>query len=155
MITSDERNVRKSRAKSIESASTCTVAGGNITVAFHILLTLILITSGIVTAAPPPPPETMPLWHSASTLASLGMSITPPPESSIALHHFDLPCQTCHIPVYAKEQYVKTWWDWSTAGELKDGEGDFEGRVMGPFLEPVLLTQRPLAETHGCHQYYL
>jgi octaheme c-type cytochrome (tetrathionate reductase family) len=39
-------------------------------------------------------------------------------------------CQTCHIPVYAKEQYVKTWWDWSTAGELKDGEGEFEGRKV-------------------------
>jgi hypothetical protein len=25
---------------------------------------------------------------------------------------------------------VKTWWDWSTAGELKDGEGEFEGRKV-------------------------
>jgi octaheme c-type cytochrome (tetrathionate reductase family) len=46
-------------------------------------------------------------------------------------HHTDrLACQTCHIPVYAKERYVKTWWDWSTAGELKDGEGAFEGRKV-------------------------
>lgn len=98
MIASDERNVRKLRAKSIESATTCKVARGNLTAAIHMSLILILITSRIVTAAPPPPPESMPLWYSASTLASLGMSITPPPESSIALHHFDLPCQTCHIP---------------------------------------------------------
>jgi octaheme c-type cytochrome (tetrathionate reductase family) len=43
-------------------------------------------------------------------------------------HTDRLACQTCHIPIYAKERYVKTWWDWSTAGELKDGEGEFEGR---------------------------
>ncbi|MHC4580488.1 MAG: tetrathionate reductase family octaheme c-type cytochrome, partial [Planctomycetota bacterium] len=42
-------------------------------------------------------------------------------------HAARIACQTCHIPVYAKEKYVKTWWDWSTAGELKDGTGDFEG----------------------------
>ena len=45
-------------------------------------------------------------------------------------HTAKIACQTCHIPVYAKEQYVKTWWDWSTAGELKDGTGDFEGRKV-------------------------
>jgi len=45
-------------------------------------------------------------------------------------HTDRIACQTCHIPVYAKEQYVKTWWDWSTAGELKDGEGAFEGRKV-------------------------
>ncbi|MHC4539928.1 MAG: tetrathionate reductase family octaheme c-type cytochrome [Planctomycetota bacterium] len=39
-------------------------------------------------------------------------------------------CQTCHIPVYAKEQYVKTWWDWSTAGQLADGADDFAGRKV-------------------------
>lgn len=50
-------------------------------------------------------------------------------SSSMLNSHTDkIACQTCHIPVYAKENYVKTWWDWSTAGELKDGEGDFEGR---------------------------
>lgn len=31
-------------------------------------------------------------------------------------------CQTCHIPEYAKGgKATKTWWDWSTAGRLKDG----------------------------------
>ena len=45
-------------------------------------------------------------------------------------HTEHIACQTCHIPVYAKEQYVKTWWDWSTAGDLKDGAGDFEGRKV-------------------------
>jgi octaheme c-type cytochrome (tetrathionate reductase family) len=45
-------------------------------------------------------------------------------------HQDRIACQTCHIPVYAKEEYVKTWWDWSTAGDLKDGTGDFEGRKV-------------------------
>lgn len=45
-------------------------------------------------------------------------------------HTARIACQTCHIPVYAKEKYVKTWWDWSTAGELKDGTGEFEGRKV-------------------------
>ena len=32
-------------------------------------------------------------------------------------------CQTCHIPAYAKGGVAtKTWWDWSTAGRLKDGK---------------------------------
>jgi octaheme c-type cytochrome (tetrathionate reductase family) len=42
-------------------------------------------------------------------------------------------CQTCHIPTFAKGGVAtKTWWDWSTAGQLKDGkpyhEEDAEGR---------------------------
>jgi len=52
-------------------------------------------------------------------------------ETAAIDHHTDrIACQTCHIPLYAKERYVKTWWDWSTAGELKDGTGDFEGRKV-------------------------
>ncbi|WP_168733019.1 tetrathionate reductase family octaheme c-type cytochrome [Aliigemmobacter aestuarii] len=32
-------------------------------------------------------------------------------------------CQTCHIPTFAKGGVAtKTMWDWSTAGELKDGK---------------------------------
>jgi octaheme c-type cytochrome (tetrathionate reductase family) len=45
--------------------------------------------------------------------------------------HLDrVACQTCHIPTYAKEEFTKTYWDWSTAGTLKDGEGDFEDRKV-------------------------
>jgi octaheme c-type cytochrome (tetrathionate reductase family) len=38
--------------------------------------------------------------------------------------HLDrVACQTCHIPEYAKGGVAtKTWWDWSTAGQLKDGK---------------------------------
>ncbi len=51
-------------------------------------------------------------------------------NEALNTHTARVACQTCHIPTYAKEQYTKTWWDWSTAGDLKDGEGDFEGRKV-------------------------
>jgi octaheme c-type cytochrome (tetrathionate reductase family) len=31
-------------------------------------------------------------------------------------------CQTCHIPQFAREHPTETWWDWSKAGNLKDGK---------------------------------
>lgn len=38
-------------------------------------------------------------------------------------HTDRIACQTCHIPEYAKGGVAtKTWWDWSTAGKLKDGK---------------------------------
>ncbi|MBT3224617.1 MAG: tetrathionate reductase family octaheme c-type cytochrome, partial [Proteobacteria bacterium] len=51
-------------------------------------------------------------------------------NEALNTHTARVACQTCHIPTYAKEQYTKTYWDWSTTGELKDGEGDFEGRKV-------------------------
>ena len=35
-------------------------------------------------------------------------------------HNLRVACQTCHIPVYAKVNGTKMWWDWSTAGRLDD-----------------------------------
>ena len=37
-------------------------------------------------------------------------------------HTVKVACQTCHIPIYAKVNATKTFWDWSTAGKLKDGK---------------------------------
>lgn len=38
-------------------------------------------------------------------------------------HSDRVACETCHIPEYAKGGVAtKTWWDWSTAGKLKDGK---------------------------------
>ncbi|MCG8476892.1 MAG: tetrathionate reductase family octaheme c-type cytochrome [Cytophagales bacterium] len=37
-------------------------------------------------------------------------------------HTAKVACQTCHIPVYAKENATKMYWDWSTAGRLKEGK---------------------------------
>jgi len=35
-------------------------------------------------------------------------------------HNIRIACQTCHIPVYAKQNATKMIWDWSTAGRLDD-----------------------------------
>ncbi|MFH1121811.1 MAG: tetrathionate reductase family octaheme c-type cytochrome [Bacteroidota bacterium] len=37
-------------------------------------------------------------------------------------HYKKIACQTCHIPVYAKLNKTKTFWDWSTAGKTRNGE---------------------------------
>ncbi len=37
-------------------------------------------------------------------------------------HTLKVACQTCHIPTYAKVNPTKLFWDWSTAGRLKDGQ---------------------------------
>ncbi len=37
-------------------------------------------------------------------------------------HTLKVACQTCHIPVYAKVNPTKLFWDWSQAGRLKDGK---------------------------------
>lgn len=46
-------------------------------------------------------------------------------------HTLKVACQTCHIPVYAKENATKMFWDWSTAGRLKDGKPYAEEDSMG------------------------
>ncbi|HPP46369.1 MAG TPA: tetrathionate reductase family octaheme c-type cytochrome [Accumulibacter sp.] len=38
-------------------------------------------------------------------------------------HTDKVACQTCHIPTFARGNVpTKMWWDWSTAGQLKDGK---------------------------------
>lgn len=59
-----------------------------------------------------------------------GLSIA---GSKLNDHTDKVACQTCHIPEFAKGGVpTKTWWDWSTAGKLKDGkpfhESDAKGR---------------------------
>jgi octaheme c-type cytochrome (tetrathionate reductase family) len=43
-------------------------------------------------------------------------------EDVINEHTAKVSCQACHIPTYAKANPTKTFWDWSTAGKLKDGK---------------------------------
>ncbi|MCD6333662.1 MAG: hypothetical protein J7L89_10370 [Bacteroidales bacterium] len=46
-----------------------------------------------------------------------------PHKSKILNDHFEMiSCQTCHIPTYAKVHPTKIYWDWSTAGKLKNGQ---------------------------------
>jgi octaheme c-type cytochrome (tetrathionate reductase family) len=47
---------------------------------------------------------------------------SPHDKNIINEHTVKVACQTCHIPVYAKVNATKTYWDWSAAGRLKDGK---------------------------------
>jgi octaheme c-type cytochrome (tetrathionate reductase family) len=49
-------------------------------------------------------------------------SENPHEEAVLNKHTLKVACQTCHIPVYAKANATKMYWDWSTAGKLKNGE---------------------------------
>lgn len=46
-------------------------------------------------------------------------------------HGSKIACQTCHIPIYAKENATKMSWKWSDAGRLKDGKPFEEEDSMG------------------------
>lgn len=37
-------------------------------------------------------------------------------------HYKKIACQTCHIPLYAKLNKTKVFWDWSSAGKTRNGE---------------------------------
>jgi octaheme c-type cytochrome (tetrathionate reductase family) len=58
----------------------------------------------------------------------------PHTESILNEHSIKVACQTCHIPVYAKVNATKMYWDWSTATRKKDGKGyetlDKDGNVL-------------------------
>jgi len=58
---------------------------------------------------------------------------TAPPHDDDILnkHTLKVACQTCHIPIYAKANATKMYWDWSTAGKLKNGEPYTEEDSMG------------------------
>lgn len=56
---------------------------------------------------------------------------TPHEENILNEHSIKVACQTCHIPTYAKANSTKMYWDWSTAGKLKDGEPYEEDDSLG------------------------
>jgi octaheme c-type cytochrome (tetrathionate reductase family) len=37
-------------------------------------------------------------------------------------HTYKVACQSCHIPAIARANPTKLYWDWSTAGKLRDGQ---------------------------------
>jgi octaheme c-type cytochrome (tetrathionate reductase family) len=49
-------------------------------------------------------------------------SAMPHTDDVLNEHTYKVACQTCHIPTYAKVNPTKLYWDWSTAGKLKDGQ---------------------------------
>ncbi len=53
-------------------------------------------------------------------------------------HTDKVACQSCHIPEFARAQSTKMWWDWSKAGQLKDGKA----KVKGPDGKPVFVKKK-------------
>ncbi len=49
-------------------------------------------------------------------------TLTPHKDKVLNVHTGRIACQTCHIPTYAKENATKMSWNWSTAGDLENGE---------------------------------
>lgn len=47
---------------------------------------------------------------------------TPHKDQILNDHFKTIACQTCHIPLLARNKPTKTWWDWSKAGQMKDGK---------------------------------
>ena len=58
-------------------------------------------------------------------------SSMPHTSSILNEHTVKIACQTCHIPIYAKANSTKVYWDWSKAGRLKDGEPIEEKDSLG------------------------
>lgn len=56
---------------------------------------------------------------------------TPHDDNILNEHTLKVACQSCHIPEYAKENATKMYWDWSTAGKLRNGEPYSEEDSMG------------------------
>ncbi len=56
---------------------------------------------------------------------------TPHEDNILNEHSIKVACQSCHIPTYAKANSTKMYWDWSTAGKLKNGEPYEEDDSLG------------------------
>ncbi|MCX7944453.1 MAG: tetrathionate reductase family octaheme c-type cytochrome [Deltaproteobacteria bacterium] len=56
---------------------------------------------------------------------------TPHNDDIINEHTLKVSCQACHIPIYAKANATMIYWDWSTAGKLKNGEPYIEKDAEG------------------------
>lgn len=58
----------------------------------------------------------------------------PHQKSILNEHTIKVACQTCHIPVYAKVNATKMYWDWATATHRKDGKAyeilDEDGNIL-------------------------
>ncbi|MGD2270033.1 MAG: tetrathionate reductase family octaheme c-type cytochrome [Desulfobacterales bacterium] len=67
-------------------------------------------------------------------------SSTPHKPGVKANDHTDkVACQSCHISEFARVNPTKVWWDWSKAGEKKNGK---PYKVKGPFGKPTYFTKK-------------
>ncbi len=70
---------------------------------------------------------TLPADHKADMFAAAGVEprmacdschgAEPHGKRMLDAHTEKVSCQACHIPVYARGQSTKVWWDWSQAGQ--------------------------------------
>ncbi len=64
--------------------------------------------------------------------------LTPHPETNhpkLNDHTDRVACPTCHVPAFARGgKKTKMWWDWSTAGERKDGKPVVKTNVEGDVI---------------------
>lgn len=56
---------------------------------------------------------------------------TPHEQDVINEHSVKVACQTCHIPIYSKGTSTNLYWDWETAGDLRDGKPFMEEDSLG------------------------
>lgn len=63
--------------------------------------------------------------------------VLPHQDDILNEHTLKVACQTCHIPTYARANPTKMTWDWSTAGQLRDGR-PFE--VLDSVGNPTYMT---------------
>ncbi|MBN2663582.1 MAG: tetrathionate reductase family octaheme c-type cytochrome [Bacteroidales bacterium] len=63
-------------------------------------------------------------------------------------HYTQVACQTCHIPVYAKDAPTKIYWDWSDAGQL-----DADGNLLDSAIEISADTTIHYDSKHGSITY--
>ena len=56
---------------------------------------------------------------------------TPHADNILNEHTLKVSCQACHIPTFAKANATKMFWDWSTAGRLRNGEPFHEEDSLG------------------------
>jgi octaheme c-type cytochrome (tetrathionate reductase family) len=67
-------------------------------------------------------------------------SAHPHKENAKANDHTDkVACQSCHIPAFARVNPTKMWWDWSKAGDKKNGK---PYAIKGDLGKPVYDTKK-------------
>jgi octaheme c-type cytochrome (tetrathionate reductase family) len=55
---------------------------------------------------------------------------TPHERKIVNDHVSSVACETCHIPLFAREEPTMIWWDWSTAGQDLEREPDEFGKPV-------------------------
>ena len=92
-------------------------------------------------------PGNLPMVSSSpsNTISCTDCHTDSPHKSRILNDHYtQVACQTCHIPVYAKDAPTKIYWDWSTAGQL-----DADGNLIDTAIEISADTTIHISSKHG------